>query len=99
MTPTTPEQARSEADFAVSFGSTVTALMLRSLAYQLEAAQAECAQYKADVERYRWLRKQHWSDGDLCVVKTPARSVRLGSFCPSEKILDETIDSAMESKL
>ena len=54
-------------------------------------------QLHADAERYRWLRKQHWSDSQLAVVSSPKENVRLGTYCPSEGLLDAAIDEIMES--
>ena len=54
-------------------------------------------QLHADAERYRWLRKQHWSDSQLAVVSNPKENVRLGTYCPSEEQLDAAIDEIMES--
>lgn len=48
-----------------------------------------------DAKRYRLLRKQHWFDGKVCVVKNPKKAVKPGCECPSEDRLDEFIDNAM----
>jgi len=53
-------------------------------------------QLRKDSERYRWLRSQHWSDGQLSVVVNAKASVRLGANCPSHELLDEAIDAAMK---
>lgn len=53
-------------------------------------------QERKDAERYRWLRKQHWSDSHLAVVYAPKDSVKLGRNCPSLELLDESIDDAMK---
>ena len=58
-------------------------------------AQAIIDQYKADAERYRWLRTQTWNTARICVVTTPKESVRLGYDCPSTDRLDAAIDAAM----
>lgn len=50
-----------------------------------------------DARRYRWLRRQHWDDSALCVVTEPKQNVRLGTYCPSEDLLDAAIDAAMEA--
>lgn len=47
---------------------------------------------KRDAERYRWLRVQHWTTGNLCVVKHPKKSVKLGHECPFGSLLDDAID-------
>ena len=51
-----------------------------------------------DAERYRWLRKQHWDEADLCVVVRPKEAVKLGHDCPSLERLDEVIDASMLSE-
>lgn len=48
-----------------------------------------------DAARYRWLRKQHWNDAAIAVVADPKKNVRLGTYCPSEELLDAAIDAAM----
>ncbi len=50
---------------------------------------------RRDAERYRWLRAQHWSDSNVCVVSNPRETVRLGTQCPSNELLDEFIDAAI----
>ena len=52
------------------------------------------ADAQRDAERYRWLRKQHWNEGVLCVVAQPKKSVKLGCDCPSLDRLDCFIDAA-----
>ena len=49
-----------------------------------------------DAARYRWLRKQHWSESSICVVMHPKNAVRLGHECPSEERLDDFIDAAID---
>ena len=66
---------------------------------QAQPATAPDEQLRRDSERYRWLRSQHWSDGQLSVVVNAKASVRLGANCPSHELLDEAIDSAMKGKL
>lgn len=51
---------------------------------------------KRDAERYRWLRKQHWNEAELCVVARPKDAVKLGYDCPSLDRLDAQIDAAIE---
>ncbi|MCY1366610.1 hypothetical protein D9M69_535140 [compost metagenome] len=48
-----------------------------------------------DVERYRWLRSQHWNEAEMAVVACPKSSVKLGVDCPSLERLDAAIDAAM----
>ena len=55
---------------------------------------AEVEALRADAERYRWLRAQHWHDGPMCVVVAPKQSVKLGADCPSEERLDAFIYAA-----
>jgi hypothetical protein len=49
-----------------------------------------------DAERYRWLREQHHSEAQMCVVLKPRDSVKTLSICPSMESLDDYIDRAME---
>lgn len=51
---------------------------------------------KRDAERYRWLRKEHWSNGLFCVVRNPKKSVKLGMDCPSLELLDNAIDACIK---
>ena len=53
------------------------------------------AQDVEDAERYRWLREQHWSTDTIAVVLNPKQAVKLGYVCPSDSLLDETIDAAI----
>jgi hypothetical protein len=48
-----------------------------------------------DAARYRWLRNQRWYEGTVAVVSEPKHNVKLGSYCPSDKQLDEVIDAAL----
>ncbi len=48
-----------------------------------------------DAARYRWLREQHWSSAQLCVVMDPKDAVKLGRTCPSREYLDIAVDDAM----
>ena len=54
--------------------------------------------YKRDAERYKWLRAQHWSESEFCVVRHPKNAARLGSRCPSDANLDAEIDKAIASQ-
>ena len=49
-----------------------------------------------DAERYRWLRAQNWTKGGLVV--THIKNVGLGSMCPSDTMLDQTIDEVIGAK-
>lgn len=55
----------------------------------------DVARLQRDAERYRFLREQHWYDGDIAVVKNPKECVAPGSMCPSFDNLDATIDVLM----
>lgn len=55
------------------------------------------ARAEKDAARYRWLRGRHWHDSDLCVVTSPKLNVRPGSSCPSEELLDDEIDAAIDA--
>lgn len=56
----------------------------------------DVARDAVDAARYRWLRSQHWLDGQLAVVMNPKEAVKLGrADCPTLKRLDDAIDSAM----
>ena len=86
------------------FDSAITARHPHEILRDIRAALAAPAtapdeQLRKDSERYRWLRSQHWSDGQLSVVVNAKASVRLGANCPSHELLDEAIDSAMKGKL
>ena len=64
----------------------------------IQAIIEENASLRADAERYRWLRAQHWSDNLVAVVFEPKDNVILGSFCPYEDLLDDLIDKEMRSE-
>ena len=49
----------------------------------------EEAAMRKDAERYRWLRKEHESDG-------PSYHVRRPSNCPAPRDLDADLDAAMK---
>ena len=59
-----------------------------------DAARAEVEALRADAERYRWLREQHWFDSPICVVVNPKTQLLLGTHCPFGEKLDEKIDAA-----
>lgn len=61
----------------------------------LEALLAETAKLHVDAERYRRLRKQHWSNSAMAIVFSPKEHVQLGTYCPSEGQLDAAIDEIM----
>lgn len=61
---------------------------------EIAELQAENERLRLDAERYRWLREQHWNDGQLAVVVNPKESVKLGYDCPSRERLDAAIDDA-----
>jgi hypothetical protein len=67
----------------------------RTLERELTAARAEVEALRADAERYRWLRKQHWSSSSLAVVMKPKQAIKLGAACPSHDLLDAAIDAAL----
>lgn len=67
------------------------AAIIRSLADQVEALQA-------DAERYRFLRIQHWSESEICVVSSPKEAVKLGYDCPSADRLDAAIDAQIAER-
>ena len=50
---------------------------------------------RKDAERYRWLSRRRWWSSDMFVVTGGAQSVKLGVQCPSGRLLDVKIDSAM----
>jgi len=50
---------------------------------------------RKDAERYRWLREQHWSEAEICVVTNPKDAIKLGYYCPSSVRLDSAIDAAI----
>ena len=54
---------------------------------------------RIDAERYRWLRSQHHSESQICVVLKPSDAVKILSICPSMESLDDYIDRAMEEQV
>ena len=58
----------------------------------------ELTEFKKDAERYRWLRTQHWAGNKVGVVGKPKETVRLGSVCLSEELLDNFIDEEMKNE-
>jgi hypothetical protein len=66
---------------------------------EITRLRAEVEALRADAERYRWLREQHWNDSPMCVVMNPRACVKLGSDCPSDERLDAAIDAAIKSGL
>lgn len=85
-------------DFARAIESAATAPMLEQIAAltaQLDEAREQMSRQAAngvDAARYQWLRSQNWTENRLGVVLRPKDNVRLGSFLPSDTLLDETID-------
>lgn len=63
-------------------------------AVEAAAQSPEVQALRKDAERYRWLRQQHWSDSEICVVTNPKQAVMLGHECPSLDRLDAAIDHA-----
>lgn len=51
---------------------------------------------KRDAQRYRWLRRQHWSDGGFIVVQYSEQNIKLGTQCYRERMLDEVIDKELQ---
>lgn len=49
----------------------------------------ELVEVRKDAERYRWLRREHASDG-------PSYHVRRPSNCPAPRDLDADLDAAMK---
>jgi hypothetical protein len=64
---------------------------------QIGLRDAEIERLRADAERYRWLRRQHWDYGGLCVVLN-GRQVPLGIQTASLDRLDDAIDAAMSGE-
>lgn len=52
-------------------------------------------QLRRDAERYRWLRSQHWTNGNLAVIRTS--SLQLGTQTYTAERLDAQIDVAIGS--
>jgi len=63
-----------------------------------DATKAELKALRKDAERYRYLRKQHWSEAEICVVTNPKDAIKLGCYCPSSVRLDSAIDAAMQER-
>ncbi len=70
-------------------------LRIEQLLADNQALRQQGEDLRIDAARYRWLRAQHWNSSAICVVTEPTRYVRLGAFCPSERQLDNAIDSAL----
>ncbi len=69
-------------------GMNDSAIAMREAATALE-------RLRKDAERYRWLREQHWSEAEICVVTNPKDAIKLGYYCPSSVRLDSAIDAAI----
>lgn len=67
-------------------------------AYEAALTSPEVQALRKDAERYQWLRQQHWSDSEMCIVCRPKETVRPGGYCPSLALLDSHIDAAMEKQ-
>lgn len=61
----------------------------------IKITQEQLAALQIKAARYDWLRQQHWSSSQLCVVAQPKEAVKLGYDCPSDERLDEMIDREM----
>jgi chromosome segregation ATPase len=62
---------------------------------KIEALEDDKFQVRKDALRYRWLRAQHWNENLIAVVAEPKDAVRLGSYCPSDALLDAACDAAL----
>jgi hypothetical protein len=71
-------------------------IVRKSYENKIARLERELAAAQADAERYRWLREQHWNQGEMCVVTNPRVSIKLGYDCPSLNRLDAAIDAAMK---
>lgn len=76
----------------------VEPLRKREFLHQIDEQAQIYSDVQRDAERYRWLRKQHWNEGILCVVAQPKKSVKLGCDCPSLDRLDCFIDAASSAQ-
>ena len=65
---------------------------MQKIIAHIDSQAAEIERLRTDAERYRWLRKQHWSESDIAVVISPKKHTRLGAILPSLELLDDTID-------
>lgn len=70
----------------------------RKAANEIERLNLEVEELRRDAERYRWLRKQHWSNRILLIVVSPPGALRAGTDCPSLVRLDEMIDAEIIKK-
>lgn len=61
----------------------------------LDSLKRMVEELEKDAARYRWLRIQHWSESEICVVASPKQAVNLGYDCPSTDRLDAAIDAAI----
>lgn len=78
-------------------GIITATLTFENVKLDMKAAVTETAEESTalDAARYRWLRAQHWNTSKIFVVSDMKANVRTGTYCPSEKLLDAHIDSAM----
>ena len=65
---------------------------------EVDRLTAERDALRADAERYRWLRAQHWDESPLAVVCAPKAAVKPGHDCPSLGRLDDAIDAALKER-
>jgi hypothetical protein len=73
--------------------------LIYEYAGHIDAAQsrheAEREALANDAARYRLLRSMTWDAGVMCVVVEPKENLRLGSYCPSQQLLDEALDALL----
>jgi predicted RNase H-like nuclease (RuvC/YqgF family) len=67
----------------------------KTLEEQLATREVRIAELAKDAERYRKLRKMHWSTSPMCVVFV-SKGVLIGADCPSGERLDAELDAIKE---
>lgn len=69
---------------------------METAADAIEALEREVEALRKDAERYRWLRKRHWSDTPPTIVVTNPSGLKLGVMTYSDERLDEVVDAAIQ---
>ncbi len=92
------EEYKNSQDVVIEEVKKIHADLQETLEAEIVELRNQLAECQKDAERYKWLRGQHWSESNICVVLNPKEAVKLGHDCPSNNRLDEAIDKAMSEK-